>query len=290
MKESHREGFIHPPLNSTFLALIPKKDSPGKFEDFRPTSLCNSIYNIISKIIDKILKEVLSTHISKEQFGFLDGRQIHEAVGVAQEGLHSIKTKHLKGEVLKIDLSKAYDRVNWLYIRLLLTRLGFHIDFIKWIMCCISSVSFTILINGATSPFFHVEHGLKQGCPLSPLLFLLVAEGLSHFLKKAFDDGDFKGIPISLTLTITHLLFVDDILIFCDGSLRSLQVLCQGLNLFHTASGMVINDEKSTISWANLSEDAYRLLGGFFRFPSRVLDEGFKYLGFYLKPNALFMR
>ena len=113
VEESRREGFKHPLLNSTFLALIPKKYSLGKFEDSRPISLCNSIYKIISKIIAKRLKEVLSTHISKKQFGFLDGRQIHEAIGVAQEGLHSIKTKHLKGVVIKIDLSKSYDRENW---------------------------------------------------------------------------------------------------------------------------------------------------------------------------------
>ena len=82
---------------------------------------------------------------------------------MAQEGLHSIKTKHLQGAVIKIDLSKAYDKVNWLYIRLLLTHLGFHIDFIRWIMGCISLVSFAILINGAASPFFHAERGLRQG-------------------------------------------------------------------------------------------------------------------------------
>ena len=116
---------------------------------------------------------------------FLEGRQIHEAIGVAQERLHSIKSKKLKEEVLKIDLSKAYDRVNWLYIRLMLTHLGFHMGIFLCIMICLTSVSFVVLINAEASPFFHSERELRQGFPLSPLLFLLVAEGLSRYLKKA---------------------------------------------------------------------------------------------------------
>lgn len=122
--------------------------------------------------------------------------------------------------------------------------MGFHLDFNRWIMSCITSMSFAILINGATSHFFHFEHGLRVGFPVSPLLFLLVTEGLSKFFLKAHFDGDFRGKFVSQALAITHLLFVDDILIFCDGSQRGLQNVCQGLDLFHTAFGMVIKDDK----------------------------------------------
>ena len=80
------------------------------------------------------------------------------------------------------------------------------------------------------------------------MLFLLVVEGLSRFIKKAKADGDFKGIQISSGLAITHLLFVDDILIFCDGYCRGLQTLCQGMDLFRWATGMVINDEKLIVN------------------------------------------
>ena len=120
-------------------------------------------------------KRVLSEHISNEQFGFLEGRLIHEAIGVAQEGLHSMKANNIKGAIFKIDLAKAFDKVSWLYIRLWLTHLSFDIAFIIWVMSCITTVSFSVLINGAASPFFHAERGLRQGCPLSPLLFLLMA-------------------------------------------------------------------------------------------------------------------
>eukprot|EP00253_Pinus_taeda_P002680 PITA_02680 len=185
VEESRLKGEIYRPFNSTFIALIPKKDEPETLEDFRPISLCNCIYKIIAKVIATRIVPILSRNISMEQFGFLDGRQIHEAIGVSQEVIHSVKQKKKKGIVLKIDLSKAYDRINWLYLRLLLTHLGFNYSFISWIMGCISNVSFVVLINGAASPFFKSQRGLRQGCPLSPFLFLLVAEGLSRLIHKA---------------------------------------------------------------------------------------------------------
>ena len=112
----------------------------------------------------------------------------------------------MKGAVVKIDLSKAFVRVSWLYIRMLLTHLSFCYDFIKWIMAFLTTVSFLVLINGFASPFFTVGRGLREGCPLSHLLFLLVAKGLIHFTLDEKALGSFKGIPISKVLYITHLL------------------------------------------------------------------------------------
>ena len=116
---------------------------------------------------------------------------------MAQEGLHSMKNQNLKGAILKIDLSKAYDKVSWTYIHMLLIHLGFGIAFVRWILCCVTTVSFSVLINGAASSFFHVERGPRQGCPLSPLLFLLVTEGLIHLLLEAHRGGRLNDIDIS---------------------------------------------------------------------------------------------
>ena len=112
VEESRASGFTHDVLKTTFLALIPKHDSPSSFNDFRPISLCNCIYKVISKTISNRLKPILSKSISKEKFGFLDGRKIHEAIGVAQETLHSIKISRKKCMIVKIDLFKAYDQIN----------------------------------------------------------------------------------------------------------------------------------------------------------------------------------
>jgi hypothetical protein len=101
VEETRLSGQMPLSLNSTFIALIPKTDNPDTLDDFRPISLCNCIYKIISKVLARRLKRVLSDKISLEQFGFLEGRHIHEAIGVAQESLHSIKTRKLKSAVLK---------------------------------------------------------------------------------------------------------------------------------------------------------------------------------------------
>ena len=154
----------------------------------------------------------------------------------------------MNGVILKIDLSKAYDRVSWLYLRLLLTHLGFGISFIRWVMSCITTVSFSMLINGAASPFFHAERGLRQGCPLSPLLFLLVVEGLSRAIRAAKAEGSFSGIQLAPNLNITHLLFVDDVLVFCSGVRRETRVLQEILELFSKATGMEINFAKSSLT------------------------------------------
>eukprot|EP00253_Pinus_taeda_P011881 PITA_11881 len=244
VEESRQKGVIYRPFNSTFISLIPKKDDPESFEDFRPISLSNCIYKIISKVIALRIAPILSRNISMEQFGFLNGRQIHEAIGVAQEVTHSIKVKKKKGVVLKIDLSKAYDRISWLYLRMLLTHIGFSYPFVSWIMGCITNVSFAGLVNGAASSFFNSQRGLRQGCPLSPLLFLLVAKGLSRLIHKARSEEKVKGIEVAINLYITHLLFVDDILIFTNGSQNELKEFKCIFDLFLKATGMQINTGK----------------------------------------------
>eukprot|EP00253_Pinus_taeda_P020413 PITA_20413 len=203
VEETRIKGEVYSPFNATFITLIPKKENPESFEDFRPISLCNSIYKIIAKVIALRIKPILSKHISSEQFGFLNGRQIHEAIGVAQEVLHSVKQQNKKGAVLKIDLSKAFDRINWIYIRLLLTHLGFKVDFISWIMDYITNISYAILINGVTTPFFKGQRGLRQGCPLSPPVI-----SFSCRRSKPADPKGQKGRAGRLTLIKSVLLAI----------------------------------------------------------------------------------
>ena len=106
--------------------------------------------------------------------------------------------------VLKLDLVKAFDRVNWTFIRLLFIQIGIPLLGVNWIMGCVSSSCFAVLVNGSPSDFFLASRGLRQGCPLSPLLFILIMESLSRIILDAQHKGCIKGFRYSPLLSITH--------------------------------------------------------------------------------------
>jgi hypothetical protein len=155
VEDTRIRGEVIHPINSTFLALILKSNRPLSFSDYRPIALCNLCYKIITKIIARRIRPILSRTLSEEQLGFLKGRQILDAIGTTQECLHSIKAKKLQAVILKLDLKKAYDCTNWDYLRLMLLHCGFGHHMTKWIMGCVTSTSFSILINGEATNFFN---------------------------------------------------------------------------------------------------------------------------------------
>jgi hypothetical protein len=128
------------------------------------------------------MKCILSWQIYPEQFFVLEGWHSHEVVGVAQEGLHSINIGNLRAIIVKVDLSKAFNQVIWLYIRLLPIHLGFCHQFVIWVINYINSLSFAILINCFATPFFKLERRSKQGFPLCPFYHVTsgYVPGLNH--------------------------------------------------------------------------------------------------------------
>eukprot|EP00253_Pinus_taeda_P032437 PITA_32437 len=153
-------------------------------------------------------------------------------------------------------------------------------------MGCISSVSFAILINGAASPFFKGYRGLRQGCPLSPLLFLLVAKGLSQLIRLAKREGTVKGLEVAVNMYMSHLLFVDDILLFSNGNLNEIKEFKNILDLFMKATGMQINYRKSQLITEGLDKLEKNQITSILPFDVLSMENPFKYLGFWLKPNA----
>jgi len=127
VEESRQKGNITGGLNLNFIALFPKVNKPLYFGDYRPISLCNLCYKIISKIIENRIKPILSRSLSEEKLGFLQGRRIQDAIGTVHEFLHNIKKKKTKSLVLKLDLQKAYDCINWDLLRMILIQIGLGI-------------------------------------------------------------------------------------------------------------------------------------------------------------------
>jgi hypothetical protein len=229
---------------------------------------------------------MLSFGISKEQFGFLEGRHITDAIGVVQETLHSIKGKNIKALVLKIDLIKAYDKVDWGFLRLVLLQVGLSLEATDWIMGCVNSASYDVLANGKPTNFFKSARGLRQGCPLSPILFLLVVEGLSRAILEQVGGNKIKGIPVARGINITHIMFVDDIILFGIGNIMKWEVYNKIPELFCKATCMAISPHKSSFLEAGWAVEELALLKDIFPFDVKPVEEGIKYLGCYIKQNC----
>ena len=216
-------GVIPPKFNETHIVLIPKVKDPKKVTDFRPISLCNVIYKLASKVLANRLKKVLPNVISDSQSAFVHGRLITDNVLVAFETMHHINQKkngRIGEMALKLDMSKAYDRVKWICLKKIMEKLGFNERWRRLMMQCISTVSYAVRINGVPRGHITPSHGLRQGDPLTPYLFFICAKGLSDLIKKNVQDGFMQGVAIcNGAPNLSHLLFADDSLIFCKTTL-----------------------------------------------------------------------
>jgi hypothetical protein len=274
-------GYMLKAINHTFLALIPKSNAASTVHHFRPISLCNVIYKTISKILANRLKQMLPKLIFPWQAGFVLGRLIQDNSIIAHELIHSMKKKKGKGGyiALKIDMEKAFDKMEWGFLIEVMQCFGFFDKWIKWINQCITTTSFSILLNGGSYGFFHPQRGLRQGDPLSPFLFIMGIEVLSRLLLRAENTGQIHGIRAARGYTpITHLMFADDLLLFTRSSHEELNAILNCLEIYQSWSGQVVNFQKSSILFShNLSTEHKRSLCSLSGFEEG--DPSSKYLG-----------
>lgn len=249
--------------------------------DLQPIALCNLLYKILAKALANRLKLLLNNIISEYQSAFVPEMMITDNIIVAYETQHFLKRKRQGKEgyvALKVDMSKAYDRGEWNYLRAIMQHLGFCTRWINWIMECVSSVTYTILTKGLDFGQITPNRGLRQGDPLSSYLFIMIAEGLSSLIKAVVNRGDIHGVAIvKYSLKVSHLLIADDNYFFFKANAMEANCFKNILNSYAKASGQVINLDKSTMVFSeNVGEgdrdNVSRILG--------VRKEG--YAGSYL--------
>ncbi|CAN0918247.1 LINE-1 retrotransposable element ORF2 protein [Linum grandiflorum] len=244
-------GIMLKNINHSIISLIPKVATPSAMTQLRPISLYQVIYKIIAKILAARLSVPLSTIIGKHQNGFIKNRQITGNLIVAHEIMHFLRKKKSGNKfymALKLDMEKAFDRIEWDYLFEALKKLGFHHKFIGWIRSCVTTVTYSINFNGRRCGYFKPSRGLRQGDPLSPLLFAICSEGLSRLLFSAVVSGTLKGIKIGRNAPqISHLFFADDSFRFLEINQAAIRTLKDLFLKFQLFFGQKINFGKSAI-------------------------------------------
>lgn len=283
-----RKGKIGGFTNSTHLALIPKENRPSSFSRFRPISLCNSAYKIITKILSSRLKPLLPSLISENQGGFLANRHISDSILLVQEAIHSSLNRKEKGFILKLDLANAFDRVSHSFLFAVLSKLGFNDSFICMVKACISNPWISPLINGRPCTAFQSSRGLRQGCPLSPYLFILMAESLSKALDYNRRAGLITGIKFAHgTKNINHSQFADDTLLMGGASTIIARRFKRILDQFMECSGGKISQDKSCIYGWNVSAHKIQSIANILEVSYKLEWTHFTYLGMPVSKGPL---
>ncbi|GJR12182.1 putative RNA-directed DNA polymerase, eukaryota, reverse transcriptase zinc-binding domain protein, partial [Tanacetum coccineum] len=234
--------------NPSFIVLIPKKPDPIGFSDYRPISLIGCVYKVISKLLASRLASVIGSIIGLNQSAFINGRQILDGCLIANEIIRMARMEDHKLLLFKVDFEKAFDSVNWNFLISIMRQMGFGEKWRNWIASCLSSSSISVLINGSPSKEFKMERGLRQGDPLSPFLFLLVADALQVITVDACNKCIFKGVFIGDNgANVSLLQFADDALFFGEWSSLNASNLIRILKCFEMSSSLKVNLEKSRL-------------------------------------------
>jgi hypothetical protein len=178
-------------INSSFITLIPKVNNPATTNDYIRIALLNSVLKLLTKLLSRRLQAVILKLIHKNQYGFIKSRSIQDCLAWAYEYLHHCHHSKRELVILKLDLEKAFDTIEHSTILAMLHELGFPTKWINWTKLILELASSSILLNGVPGKIFQSKRGVRQGDPLSPLLFVLVAELLQYIINRACSSGLF---------------------------------------------------------------------------------------------------
>lgn len=291
--EFFTRSWLLPNFNANTLILIPKTSNADTVDQYRPIAMANFKFKIISKIIVDRLARILPGIVSEEQRGFIQGRNIKNCICLASEAVNLLhKKSYGRNLALKIDISKAFDTLDWSFLLNVLKCFGFNDTFCNWIDVILRSATLSVSINGNQHGYFHCNRGVRQGDPLSPLLFCIAEDVLSRSISKLVEDGKVDQIQASRNVSIpSHSLYADDIIVYCKGKQSCLVALKELFQRYALASEQMISASKSIIFSGSIPHARLSQIADFIGFNIGQLP--FTYLGVPIckgKPKAIYFQ
>lgn len=273
-------------LNYGVITLVPKIKEANNVKQYRPICLLNVDFKGFTKALNNRIIPVAKKVIGENQTGFMKGRNILEGVVILHEVIHELKSKKKSGLILKIDFEKAYDRVRWDFLEEVMIGKGFPSGWIKRVMQTVVDGKVCVNVNGQRSPYFKTFKGLRQGHPLSPILFNILADTLSALLDKAVTKGHIIGVlPELIPGGVSHIQYADDTVIMVDRSVQSVVNLKILLYCFEWLLGLKINFHKSEVYAFGFSQEEKEELANMLNY--RLGELPLRYLGIPISDSHL---
>jgi hypothetical protein len=240
---SFRNGKLSIDQRRGILSIIPKKDQDLRLlKNWRPLCLLNTDYKILTKVLVNRLQNVLNDIVHTDQNGFIKGRFIGENIRLITDIIEYSKRTKIKGLITLLDFEKAFDTVNWHFLQNTLKAFNFGNTFRRWINIIYADITSCCLNNGNATTFFEISRGVRQGCPASGLLFILVVETMANSLRS---DSKISGIQVDdKCIKISQL--ADDTSLFLRDE-KSLSNALDLLEKFHVCSGLKLNKSKTKL-------------------------------------------
>jgi hypothetical protein len=233
-------------LNAAYITLIPKKVDAVLAKDFRPISLVHNFAKLVTKILANRLAPLLDSMVATNQSAFIKGRCIHDNFILVQQPVKVLHRQKVPSLSLKLDISKAFDSVAWSFLLEVLSYLGFGLAWCNLISNLLSTSPTRVMINGVPGEFIQHQRGLRQGDPLSSMLFILIMDVLNSLFVKAGEEGLLQ--PLSHRAAAQQLsIYADDVALFIRPVSDDLQITRHILDIFGKASGLQTNLHKSSI-------------------------------------------
>uniref|UniRef100_A0A8I6XZE3 Reverse transcriptase domain-containing protein n=1 Tax=Hordeum vulgare subsp. vulgare TaxID=112509 RepID=A0A8I6XZE3_HORVV len=253
-------------LNFGTITLLPKKEGAVRIEQFRPICLLNVSFKVFTKVGTNRLTQIAHEVVQPSQTAFMPDRNILEGVVVLHETLHEIHSKKLDGVIFKVDFKKAYDKVKWSFLQQALRMKGFDEIWRKQVESFVQKGSVGIRVNDDIGHYFQTFKGLRQGDPMSPILFNVVADMLAILIGRAKQEGQIGGlVPHLVDGGVSILQYADDTILFLEHDIAKARNMKLILCLFEQLSGLKINFHKSELfcfGKAKEEQNTYKQLFG----------------------------